>query len=171
MTDHSAKYPETVAMEKIHGITYTSTKVNCTAALSMLTRATALLGEDGLRILLALFAKGVDGGQFLRALGPSAFVRFAVALQDDKSFPYDLMMNVKASKLLGGDGEGGEVQGAFNDHFRGELPHMFAVCGFVLTHNFMGFTHGSLSILGQFMSAPAGTPEGGPSDSETPNEE
>lgn len=167
---YERKYPDSVVQEKIHGITYTSTKVPCTEALRMLSRATLMLGEDGLRILLAVFAKGVPAGRMLSALGPTAFVRFASNLQTDDTFPRDLMESVKASRLLPGT-DSGDVAPRFDTHFRGELPHLFAVCSFVLTHNLMGFTLGSLSMIGSLMSEPAETPPAASSDSETPSEE
>lgn len=165
---YEQRYHEHVVQEKIHGITYTSTKVSCTAALRMLSRAAKMLGEDGLRILLTVFAKGVPMGRLMQVLGPRAFVQFAGNLQEDESFPRDLMENVKASRILPGN-DGGEVATYFDTHFKGELPHMFAVCCFVLTHNLKGFTLGSLSIIGSLMSEP--TPTEAQSDSETPSEE
>ena len=164
------RYKDSVANEEIDGIVYTSSKFTCTKALSLLGRTVKVVGDPGLRSFVAANAEAfnlvfptlVEGAAY--RVYP-AMVQFAYGLEADPELPRDLCENLKASKLLPANDEGGPVFGAFETHFSGEYPHLISALSFVLTHNFAGFTLGSHLIRGSRTNARIETGES--SDPET----
>jgi hypothetical protein len=157
------RYRDPIVTEEIDGIVYTSTKLPATKALSLHARVARVLGDEGLH---ALVVSGLGARQVPPAVYLTAVQRILERLGDDVALPRDLCAELKANALRP-TGEG-RVQPVFDRHFAGEMPHMFEVCLFILRHNILGFTLGSLSLGGSHTSA--ATDEGTPSNSATPSE-
>lgn len=168
-------YQGVTAIETIDGITYTSTKFPCVHSLKLLARTISVLGEHGLQAVIAMRASAladrvpnlVKASRNPRIFG--ALVQVAYGLGEDIALPQDLCTHLKASELRGVSAQGGPVAPAFNKHFQGELPHLFAVLSFVLAHNFAGFSLGPPFLGGS--PTDEKTTEATPSSSPTPTPE
>jgi len=161
-----APYHDLVVTESVDGIRYTSTKLPTMAGLNLMGRTGIALGEHGLRTLVlakvstldAIMAEVIAGTAVSRVVA-AGLVQLARGLVDDPELARELCQGLKT--------ETGAVADRFESHFSGEYPHLFKVLAFVLRHNFMGFTRGSLSTGGSHTSD--ATPTDAPSGSETPS--
>ena len=167
------QYQDLTVIEPIDGIIYTSTKLPTGKMLRLLSRTVKMLGEHGLQALIGLKAKALADKvpNLVLQTQPrlySAIVQMAYGVGEDPDLPRDLCAQLKASFLRPVNDKGGSVQPAFDAHFAGEFPHLFAVLTFVLSHNLMGFTLGSLSMSGILGSEKTSTTD--PSSSPNPPE-
>ena len=148
-TDHE-KYSPLIVEEDIGTIRYVSKKFPATPSLKLLSRTATILGDQGLRLVIAQHVKGLSlpRARFVQQL-PYVALQLAEGLGEDPNLPRDLCANLKASRVLPTD-EAGVLSGAaFDRHFTGELPHLLEVLTFVLSHNFAGFTLGGPSLSGR----------------------
>jgi len=133
-------------------VAYTSSKFNASKGVRLMARTTKVLGEHGLRALVGLKAKSLaeNAPNFVLQAKPQIFpaaVQLAYGLAEDIPLLKDLCENLKCAELRP-TGSAGAVKKVFDSHFAGEYPHLFKVLGFVLAHNFVGFTLGSDSMSG-----------------------
>lgn len=136
MSFEPAKYRDAVVTEEIDGIPYTSSKMPATAGLDIMARVVKVAGQRGLAALAGALDMSI--ADVFMALG----VQLAEGLAEDPTLPKAIVRNVKCGKLRP-MGQPGELAPAFDDHFAGEYLHLAKVMGFVLAHNFTGFTLGS----------------------------
>lgn len=140
---------EVTTTETIDGLAYTSTKMPAVRQLGLLARATKMLGEHGLRVLVGA------GGDQLAQLFPgiasaasdgrvfAAVVQLAEGIDGDPWLFADVLAATKCSALRPLGVPGPITRESFDAHFSGELPHLLRVIVFVLRHNLAGFTIGS----------------------------
>lgn len=150
-------YRDNVVTEEIDGISYTSTKFPMTPSLALLGRVVRILGEAGLQAVAVSNGRNTNWARVLSGGDPRLFAavsKLAEGLEVDPSLPKDLCTRLKASHIRPAGEEGGSVAKHFDAHFAGELVHLFKVLAFVLGHNFMGFTLGSLSLNGSHTPEP-----------------
>ncbi len=153
-------YEELTVTEEIDGIAYTSTKFPTMQSLKLMFRTVKVLGENGLKIVVRQSLKRFDVD--LAALikdGDSfpAAIHLAHLLDQDPNLPKDLCEQLKCANLR--PTGAGSVGKNFDSHFKGELWHLAKVVGFVLSHNFRGFSLG--------FHFPAGSPTADETDAET----
>lgn len=134
------KYRKATVTEEIDGIKYTSSKFATTRALTLQSRVAQVLGERGLQAVIVAFSSQANPN--IAEIFP-ALVKIAGGVLQDPDLPRDLTENLKVDKVLPAKAKAGSVHEHFDAHFTGELPHLFKVLGFVLTHNLVGFTLGS----------------------------
>jgi hypothetical protein len=166
-------YTQGSVSREIDGYTYTSTKLPALRAVALLGRCCTALGDRGMRAVVQRHAHGfaevapvlVLAAQEINLYG--AMLQGSYGVQQDPELPRDLLEAVKVDKLRPANIAGGSLTGAnFDQHFAGELPHMFCVLEFVALHNYLGFTLGRRFPFGSVMSAEIET--GAPSDSHGP---
>lgn len=159
------RYRDRVVQEEVDGITYTSTKFDASTALRLMSRLVLVLGESG---LMAVVSAGLSRAALASAAVYPAMIQLAAGLEQDPKLPRDLCASLKCEALRP-TGAGGSVGPAFDQHFSGELAHLLNVLGFVVKHNFLGFTLGADWLNGNSTSAETETETR--SSSETPSEE
>jgi hypothetical protein len=126
----------------IDGLVYTSTKLGAIAGVDLLPKLSALLGDAVLRLILT------GSSEVLRDPGVAAAIFVRVSERAGSGLPIkDLLKRVKCNALRP-IGKPGSVVDGFDDHFAGEYVHLLNVCEFAARHNFLGFTLGSLSMIG-----------------------
>lgn len=135
ITDY--KEPSTQCM--IDGLVYTNAKLGANAGLALLPRVVRAVGERALRVIFSQPELLEDPDVAEALIG-------RIAESDDLPF-VELFARLKCNKLRG-NGQPGNVVTHFDEHFRGEYLHLFKVAEFVLRHNFLGFTLGSLWTIG-----------------------
>lgn len=135
MLDTTSKYRDAVVSEEIDGITYTSSKLPATYGLDIMARVVKVVGQRGLAAMAGTLDVAIV--DVFMALG----VQIAEGLAADPGLPKALLRNVKCGALRP-TGQG-DLAPAFDTHFAGEYLHLAKVLGFVLGHNFAGFTLGS----------------------------
>lgn len=146
-------YKEPTVTEEIDGVAYTSTKFTCSRALKLLSRTVTILGAPGLQALIGLKAKSLAESMprlVIEADKPrlvAAAVQLAYGVSEDADLPRALCSLTKCAELRP-TRQPGSLDKAFDSHFAGELPHLFKVLGFILAHNFVGFTLGADSLIG-----------------------
>jgi hypothetical protein len=143
------KYTDDVVYEEVDGVTYCSTKFPAIKGLELLGRVVRAIGAQGLQAIV--FKHRAEVSQvfpFVTAfLGNSphtfeAVEQLAVAILGDINLPRQLCAQLKVASTKAGCSPG-PVQPIFDQHFSGELPHLYRVLSFVLAHNFLGFSDGS----------------------------
>ena len=163
-------YTQSTVSREIDGYTYTSTKLPCLQAVALLGRCCTALGDRGMRAVVQRHAQGfaevaptlVLAAQEINIYG--AMLQGSYGVQQDPELPRDLLAAVKADKLRPANMTGGALTGPmFDQHFAGELPHMFRVLEFAAVHNYLGFTLGRRFPFGSVTSAETQTAT--PSDS------
>lgn len=148
------RYADEAVHEEIDGFVYTSIKFPCSKALDLLARTVKLLGADGLRSVVRAQAGALGvsfPGLVAGAAGATLYdaaPTLALGMLEDPNLFRDLIARTRVNRGRMGAGGGGELAKLYETHFAGELPHLVRVCIFVLTHNFAGFTIGSLLTSG-----------------------